>query len=100
MSFFSNFIQSDPQPEPEVTEQIASEAKRCRNSTFELSIISNSSAIKPDPAVVGAWRVDDNGEIVEGSWEGNTNFMPELADQSFDNVRQYNQWLKSTFKQS
>ena len=49
-------------------------------------------AYVPYGAIEGAWKVDADGVIVPGSYEGNPNYQPELRGKVFRSPEEDEQW--------
>jgi hypothetical protein len=49
----------------------------------------------PAGAIVGAYQVDGNGNIIPGSFRENPNYDPSIKGKRFKNVNEYRLWQES-----
>jgi len=79
MKLLSNlFAKSAAGPRREFPEDMVREAKANPGGwVYEISSRYDPNGAVPPHAIKGAWRVDDRGEIVPGSYTPNPNFRSE-----------------------
>lgn len=79
MKIFRNlFAKSTVEQRPEFPEGMLREARANPGGwVYEISSQYDPNGAVPPHAIKGAWRVDDRGEIVPGSYTPNPNFRPE-----------------------
>lgn len=82
--------------EPDIDDNARAQAKNNPNGhVFVIAGSYTEDDFTPPGAIFGYWGVDENGEIIEGSFVFNDNFRDDLNDRRFKNIDEYNEWANS-----
>jgi hypothetical protein len=81
-------------PREEITEELIKEAKAYPGGyVYSIAGTYTENDYTPPGAIYGAWKVDDNGEIIKGSFERNPHFQEDVMDRRFKDLNEYKAWL-------